>query len=126
MNSVKIAFGGKEYTLLHNGYAMFQLRELFGEDLMEQMYESTPEGFETLCKVAEVLSEQGELARRYEGMDSHDTLKAERLKIMASPLEAAQIRNDVVKTILKGFGREIEDEEKDLALAELEQKKTES
>lgn len=120
MKKKKFEFKDKTYYLLYNGNAMFKLNEIKGEkDLMQ----SLANDFDFICKAAEVLSEQGELMRRYEGFDNGEILKADELELLISPLEIAELRNVICNAILSGIGREInEEEEVDLSLAKAQKK----
>lgn len=126
MNHVKINLGGREHFLLFNGYAMFQIQERFETEskMLEQISARTAAGFDSLCDVLLLLMEQGELARRYEGHEPCKLPDKEELQVIISPLECVEMQKAVLKTILAGIGREVEEAEKDLGLAELEQKKT--
>lgn len=124
MNRVNVMFGGEEYSLLFNGFAMFAEKEIFGQEsnIAVDCQKPGVEGFKVLCKAVSLLSEQGELARRYEGQESRKTLTEEQIAVTASPLDIIRLRTALVKAVLKGYEREIEEGEKDLGLAELEKK----
>lgn len=125
MNGTSIELGGRKYALLFNGYAMFAERDMFGEaGMLELIQANTAEGFEALCKAVALLAEQGELVRRYEGHEPDELLTLERIRVLATPLDVPALRMAVINAMVKGYGREVEDEEKDLGLTELEQKKT--
>lgn len=125
INGIDIELGGQEYALLFNGYAMFAEKELFGDvGMLEQIQANTADGFEALCKAVALLAEQGELARRYEGHEPEEILTLERIRVLATPLDVPALRMAVINAMVRGYGREIEPDEKDLGLTELEQKKT--
>lgn len=123
MNQVEITFGGKQYSLLFNGYALFAEREMFGDKgMVEEIQQNTAAGLEALCKAVCMLAEQGELARRYEGFEPQETLSVDQVRVLATPMDLLMLRTAVVRAVVKGYGREVEEEEKDLGLAELEKK----
>lgn len=124
MNGVEAAFQGHTYHLLFNGHAMFAVQELFGErELSDVIFTQTAEGLDALVTVFCMLAEQGELARRYEGYDAGGLPDAEQLRLAVMPADLPGLRGAVMKAILKGYGREIEEEETDLGLAELQKKR---
>lgn len=125
MNQIEITLAGKQYSLLFNGYAMFAEQELFGETgMIEEIQQNTAKGFEALCKAVCLLAEQGELARRYEGHEAQEMLSVDQVRVLATPIDMLMLRTAVVRAVMKGYGREIEETEKDLGLAELEKKTT--
>lgn len=125
MNETKVKVCGKEYHLLFNGYAMFAAQEMFGaRPIGEIVQDTTAEGFINLCHVFCLLAEQGELSRRYEGCDRADTPKEELLQVQAMPYDVIEMRQGVLQALMRGYKREIEEEETDLGLAELQKKRT--
>jgi hypothetical protein len=72
-----------------------------------------------------MLSEQGELYRRYMGHEPGGILKIEGGGLLLSPVEAISLRTAVLESISRGLLREVEpgaDEEIDLGLEELAKK----
>ena len=116
MSDIKI--NGNKYDLLYNGAAMFNIRELCGEITMT-------EAFERLCCIAAELAKQGELLRRFMGEDALPILTADEIKATLSPLGAVRLRAAVINAVIEGYKRSTakENEEIDLGLAELNQKK---
>lgn len=127
MKSISIAFRDREYHLAFNGAAMFAIGDEFGTtNVFELLQDGTIKEFENICKLSAILSEQGELIRRYNGQDNGPILKAEELAVMASPNDVMTLKRGVINAVIAGYGREVEeDEEQDGYLAEIE-KKTES
>lgn len=123
MNDVEAVFQGETYHLLFNGNAMFSVQELFGDaEMTEAIFAPTVDGMDALAKAFCLLAEQGELARRYDGYDAKDIPDAERVRLMARPVDLPGLRAAVMKAILKGYGREVEEAETDIGLAELQKK----
>ena len=129
MKAVKVSVGRQEYYLAFNGEAMFAIRDKYGdaETLMEKMKPDTRESFEIVCDVIALLSEQGELVRRYYGYERADIIKAEEIRQLAQPADIIGLKMAIPRAIALGYGRDIEpekDDEIDLGLVELNQKKT--
>jgi len=109
---VKIRFQGKGYSLLFNGAAMFAAQELFGEEsLSDAIFEGGAEAWGKVCRLLEILIEQGELARRFYGHTEQPLLAAEEIRLMAGPLEITHLRQAATDAIMKGYGREVENED---------------
>ena len=141
MDGIKITFKGREYSLLYNGSAMFEVEARYSKprevapgadeaeadtfSIFDLIGERTPDGFKALCSIAAIMAEQGELMRRYMGYDAGAVLTAEELQIFLLPTEHINLYRAVCNAITKGYGREVEEEEIDLGLIEL-QKKTEA
>ena len=122
MKSVELEFNGGKYSLLYNGAAMFAVNDAVGGG---QVFDRITKDFNVLCTVLQILSEQGELARRYAGHDPGAVLDTEEFRVLASPVDAAQATQLVYKAVLSGMGREIEEEKPkqiDEGLLELEKK----
>lgn len=128
MKAVKIQIAEKELYLMYTGEAMFQLREKFGstEKLFEATTQDTKEGFAALCEAVAILAEQGELVRRHLGYTPQKTLTVVDLRRIVMPTDIIALKTALPRVVALGYGREIEPEndEVDLGLAELNQKKT--
>lgn len=112
---------GTEYHLLFNGYAMFAAQDMFeNRQLGEIVQDNTAEGFVNLCRVFCLLAEQGELARRYEGYDRGETPDEERLRAAVMPYDVIAMRQSVLEALMRGYKRDVPEEETDLGLAELQ------
>lgn len=125
MKAIKINLAGKDYYLLLNGAARYNLADLCGDkSITELIQPDTKESFDYLCKAIEILAEQGELARRYAGYDKSTCPTYDELHIIITPYEQLTLRLDVTNAVFLGYGREIKDDEKevDLVLQELEKK----
>lgn len=129
MKAVKITLAGQAYYLAFNGSAMFAFEDAFGgvNAYLEKAGDLGRAGFEAVCRAAALLAEQGELARRAMGYDRGPIPAAEQIMACAAPADLVTLRQAALNAILAGFGREVEGEEDvDLGLLELEQKKTKS
>ena len=125
MKGISYIFGGIEYTFIFNGAALFACYDKFGygESPIDMITPNTAEGLDSLCWMAETLSEQGELVRRYLGYEKGPILKAAEISVLALPIDIIELRNAIVGAVAVGFKRETgEDEEIDLGLIELEKK----
>lgn len=128
MKAVKITMAGRELLLMYTGEAMFRLQEEFGDvnELMAAIAPNTREGFDALCAACAVLAEQGELARRYLGYIPGHILSAEEIRHLMMPKDVVAFKQALPQAVSLGYDREIEPQnnEIDLGLAELDQKKT--
>ena len=125
MKAKKINLCGQDYYLCMNATAMFELDELRGEnDIVDITQANDKASIEILFKAAEILSEQGELTRRKLGYDNGKILTAEDLHTIAQPIDILLLKESVYKAMSLGYGRESEDDDKeiDLVLQELEKK----
>ena len=129
MKAVKAHLKDTELTLVFNGAAMFDIEEAFGSstEMIDRINLKGKVGLENLSKAIGILAEQGELVRRYYGYDSQEIPKENMIKVMIGPADIPELRYAVVNAVTIGYGREITDEEEtDLGLIELSQKKTRS
>ena len=128
MKVVKIDLLGAPCYLSFTGEAMFQIREKFGgvKELLERVQPDTREGAAALCEAVAILAEQAELGRRHLGYTPCEVPNAETLAAAIMPLELIAMKAALPRAIELGYGREVreEDDEIDLGLAELRQKKT--
>lgn len=125
MKTIKIDLAGKDYYLAFTGAAKYKLEDLCGEQsILELTQPDTRESFGYLCKAVAILTEQGELARRFMGYDKSTYLSAEAIEAILLPKDILIVKTGLAHAILLGYGREIEDEKKevDLVLQELEKK----
>lgn len=126
MKAVKISFCGEEYHLAFNGAAMFEIDEKYGgaAKLLDALDQPGQVGFKSLCAAVTLLAEQGELVRRHFGYDAGGMLSEEMISTLATPNDVIAMKQAVIKAITLGYGRDIEsDDEVDLGLIELNQKK---
>ncbi len=128
MKIVKTHIGGKDVMLHFNGAAMFELDDEFGQigKLVEKIDKQNAEGFKATCKAVAILARQAELTRRYFGYEPEEIVTEEAVSLLLNPTEIMNAKAAVMRSIMLGFGREIEseDEEVDVFMMELNQKKT--
>lgn len=125
MKAEKINICGQDYYLLFNASAMFAIDELRGENNIVDITQANDKAsIEILFKAVEILSEQGELTRRKLGYDKGAFLTVEDLRAIAQPVDIMLLRLAIYHAIAMGYGRESEDDDKeiDLVLQELEKK----
>jgi len=125
MKAEQITLNGKNYYLVFNGVAKFAIDELCGEQLIwDLILPGTSEAHSYLCKAVSILAEQGELVRRYYGYDHGEMLAAEEALLFIKPDDISSLKLALNKAIARGYGREIEDDEKevDLVLQEIQKK----
>ncbi len=124
-NYTKLVIEGKEYWLAYTAQAMIRLNEdLKDREITEVILGNKREDFDAFCHILSVLSECGELARRYEGFADGIVLEENLLRACLGPLTLLEAKKAGIHAIMKGLGREIQDEneEYDVGLAELEKK----
>ena len=126
MKAINVKIGGQDCCLIYNGAAMFEIEDMLnGANLFESIRKMNRESCEILCKAVTILAEQGELTRRALGYDPEEIVTVEKVSLLASPMDLNLYRRAVMDAVLLGYGREIENEDDvDLGLIELEQKKT--
>lgn len=126
MRTTEVELFGAKYALCLNAAAMFEIEDQIGTDAIEKAGKTSSEGLDALSMMAAIMMEQGELVRRYMGYDPGKILSATAIRLMLTPADVLVLREKVIRAYLRGFGREIDqDDEIDLGLTEL-QKKTES
>lgn len=128
MKAVKTVIDGKIYHLAFNGEAMFAIRDEFGgvDQLIDAIKPDTRDAAKILCAAVAILAEQGELVRRHYGYTPADIPTAAALERIITPPDLITLRMAIPQAISLGFGREIkpENDEVDLGLSELNEKKT--
>ncbi len=116
-------FGGEEYLLAYNAWAMFQIQDLSPEkEIMEILADQGNDGYPLFCKAVEFMSEAAEGIGRYEGKAARKTLKSEQVMNLARPMDILELRQAMLEAVVHGYGREVEEEVIDLGLAELQKK----
>lgn len=125
MKTVKTVIGDKDFYLLYNAEAFFTLGDEFGdENIFDALAKTNRDGFAKTIKIAAVLAEQGELARRYYGYDKSEIPTEDYIKFSTSVLDIPELKRDIQDAIILGLKQEIENPQKevDLVLQELEKK----
>lgn len=118
---------GAEYFLICNGEARFLIEDQFGTDWLTFMTPDNRDGFYLLSSVIEIMSQQAQLCRKYEGYEPTPAITAQQIRVMALPVDMPGIYGAALNIISQGMGMSIaeaqEDEDIDLGLLELNKKK---
>ncbi len=122
MKEINVRICGAEYPLYYNGYAMYAVKEIIGDEkIYEVLAQDTPEAFDKTCEIAAVLSTQGELYRRYLGMDKGRILSAQVLRLILRPADMVTLRKAIMDAFVAGMQVERpEDADIDIGLQELD------
>lgn len=78
---------------------------------------------QTFASVVEILNYSGELLRTSRGLECGRLVTADKVLDSTTPLELVELKKACMSAILAGLGREEQNSETDLGLAELEKKK---
>lgn len=126
MKTVEYKLNGRTYHLCMNGAAMFDAYDKFGTkgEITEHIRPATQKGFNNTCWLLARLSEQGAAVRKYLGLECEKPLSEAYCRIMLKPIDVLDAKSKIMEAISRGFLREEEEEEFDIGLAELRQKKT--
>lgn len=130
MKTIEFNLGAKTLHLYFNGEAMFRANDLDKDreentpDWISRALENSLEGKRTLCKVAHIMAEQGELCRRYLQYAPERIPTEEELNLLVTPMAIIGLRAAVMKAIDDGYGPQAQDDDGDidLGLIELEKK----
>jgi len=130
VKTVSFFHAGTEFHLCLNASALFDCYDRFGGDggLLDSIRGADRESFENLCWMLAKLAEQGELVRRWQGLD-RGPVPAERFFLdTLGPMELPAAKAAVSRAVALGFGREAEEapERVDLGLAALQKKTAEA
>ena len=126
MKMVKWSIGGQEYFMAYTVEAMLELEEEFGEvgGMISKLSTNSREGLAVLVKCLEVMSREGEAARRAVGYEAGRIPREEQIRPLITPNKRVELAEAVAEAVSKGLMTEVEEEEVDLVLLEI-QKKTE-
>lgn len=118
MDLQKVEINGQEYHLLFNGETYFKLRDV--DNLMTAIRDD----YDTFCRVAALMSEHGELYRRYKGYDPGEALDKDELRLTLNPIEAVELRKAIIAGINAAFTREVKGKkvERDIGLEKIKKK----
>lgn len=117
---------GEERPLNYSVEIMFKVNEKFGgvNQALDALERETTKGLKDLCWLAVELANDGELCRREKGLDPKTFLTMKDFSPRMSPLTYILLKSNVISAIRAGYKRETENEEEiDLGLAELNEKK---
>lgn len=125
-NMVTAVINGEERPLNYSVEIMFKVNEKFGgvKDALNAVESETREGAESVFWLLAELVNDGELCRREKGLEPMKMIRAEDFSLRMQPLEYIRLKDTVIQAIGAGYKRETDsNEEVDLGLAELNEKK---
>lgn len=126
MRTIKFEFYGETYHLRLTSAALYDIYEKFGRtSVFENITGSDKAAFDAICWYLAKLSEQGELTRRWQGMEPGKVATEEQLRILMKPADLPAAKLRLLQAMNLGFGREVPDEEPtDIGFAEFQKKAT--
>lgn len=126
MKTVEFKLDGKTYHLLLNAAALFDCYDHFGDkgSLLDHITGTTAEAFDNTCWMLVKLAQQGEIFRRFQGLDKQPMLTVDQAQALLSPLDLIAARAAIREAYAFGFERKVkgEEDEVDLGLVELQKK----
>ena len=126
MKTTAFELDGQTWHLCLNGAALFELYDRNGTDgsLLDPIHQEGKAGFDATCHMLAVLAQQGELVRRYQGMDRGGMATEHMFRATLMPLDVLRAKRALEAAVRQGFEREhkAEDEKIDLGLLELQKK----
>lgn len=124
MKTVEFVLSDTTYYLCLNGSALFSCYDHLGTDFIEKISGSTKDSFDDTCWMLATLATQGEVVRRWEGLDKGPLLSSQQAAALLMPQDVVRAREAIVAAYDLAFQREAaqDDEEIDLGLLELQKK----
>ena len=126
MKSVKIELAGATCYLCMNAAALFAIYDRYGTkgSVLDPIQTGDKAGFEATCWFLATLAEQGELVRRWQGLERGPIVPEQYFRVNLKPLDVAGAKDAIREAITLGFSREEEREKRvrDLGLEELQKK----
>lgn len=126
MKTFPYELDGHTFYLCLNGQALFDAYDKFGYEgfLTKHIEGKDKQSFENTCWLLAKLAEQGELVRRWQGLERGPIVPVEYFRAHLRPLDVASAKDAIRETITLGFSREEERERlvRDLGLEELQKK----
>lgn len=134
MNEVELNLEGRRLYLSCNAAACFEIYDEFGYDknIIDLIQAKGSVGYGNTLRIASILSEHGEVFRRWEGRETQPYATVEELTSIVTPLSYIKLKRAVIEAVKRGFLPTVEDRTRprmtDRGLAELEknEKKTAS
>ena len=124
---VQAVIGSQTYEFNYSIEVMFDMRDKFGDiqSALNVIEQDDREAFEAVRWFAVHMAQDGELCRRADGRDPRPMPDEKSFTVRMRPLDYQHLKQAVVDAITLGYQRENadEDEEVDLGLEELNQKK---
>lgn len=126
MKTFPYELDGHKFYLCLNGQALFDAYDKFGYEgfLTKHIEGQSKASFENTCWLLAKLAEQGELVRRWQGLDRGPIAPEQYFRANLKPLDVAGAKDAIREAISLGFSREEEHERRvrDLGLEELQKK----
>ena len=126
MKTFPYKLDGHTFYLCLNGQALFDAYDKFGyeEFITKHIEGQSKASFENTCWLLAKLAEQGELVRRWQGLERGPIVPPEYFKTHLRPLDVAGAKDAIREALSLGFSREEEREKRvrDLGLEELQKK----
>lgn len=126
MKTFPYELDGHKFYLCLNGQALFDAYDNFGyeEFITKHIEGQSKASFENTCWLLCKLAEQGELVRRWQGLERGPIVPVEYFRAHLRPLDVAGAKDAIREAITLGFSREEERERlvRDLGLEELQKK----
>lgn len=128
MNEVELTLEGHRLYLSCNAAACFDIYDAFGYDrnIVDLIQAKGSVGYGNTLRIASILSEQGELCRRWEGHDPQPFASVDELARIVTPLTYIKLKRAVMEAVKRGFLPTVENKARprmsDRGLAELEKK----
>lgn len=119
---------GQQLTLCLNGAALADAYDRFGAKgfLLDHIQGGTKRAFDATCWLLYKLAEQGELVRRWQGLDKRPIPAEGYYRVHLTPAGLLEARHAIEEAVRLGFARDVPDADGvDLGLAELEKKTAE-
>ena len=109
-----------DYTFLYNADAHFKAMERYPDGFFTEILRSDLAGFNAVCWGLAEMSLQGELLRRYQGLDKKEYLTEAKVRSMLTIPEMPDAVKTLIDAINKGMKTEDDGEEIDEVLMELQ------
>ena len=126
MKTIPYELNGHTFYLCLNGQALFDAYDKFGykEFITKSIEGASKKSFENACWLLSKLAEQGELVRRWQGLERGPIVPVEYFQTHLRPLDVAGAKDAIREAISLGFSREEQREKlvRDLGLEELQKK----
>ena len=108
MKTFPYELDGHTFYLCLNGQALFDAYDKFGyEAFITKSIEGTSKAsFESTCWLLAKLAEQGELVRRWQGLDRGPIAPPEYFRAHLRPLDVAGAKDAIREAVALGFSRE--------------------
>ena len=117
--------GESEYWLVYTADAYFELNERYGADFLEEIRPATREAWNIAVGCICVLAREGELCRRFMGLDPTPFLDEETVRRTVLPDGISNVKKAVFDTFICGMHIDVESEGNepvDIRLMEYEKK----